>query len=93
MSGSSAPSVEVEFRKVSYRAAGRDGNSTEILHSLSLTLHRGDTLVLLGRSGSGKTTALKLVNRLLEPSEGEVLVENRSTRIWDPIRLDRKSVV
>ena len=91
MSGSSAPSVEVEFRKVSYRAVGRDGHSTEILHSLSLTLHRGDTLVLLGRSGSGKTTALKLVNRLLEPSEGEVLVENRSTRIWDPIRLRRRT--
>jgi osmoprotectant transport system ATP-binding protein len=89
--GPSVPSVEVEFRNVSYRAAGRDGNSTEILHSLSLTLHRGDTLVLLGRSGSGKTTALKLVNRLLEPSEGDVLVENRSTRTWDPIRLRRRT--
>lgn len=87
----SVPSVEVEFRNVSYRAAGRDGSSTEILHSLSLMLHRGDTLVLLGRSGSGKTTALKLVNRLLEPSEGEVLVENRSTRTWDPIRLRRRT--
>lgn len=46
--------------------------------------------MLLGRSGSGKTTALKLINRLLEPTEGAVLVEGRSTLEWDPIRLRRR---
>jgi osmoprotectant transport system ATP-binding protein len=45
--------------------------------------------VLLGRSGAGKTTALKLINRLLEPSAGQVLVEGRSTLEWDPIALRR----
>ena len=51
---------------------------------------RGETLVLLGRSGAGKTTALKLINRLLEPSAGKVCVEGRSTLDWDPIALRRR---
>jgi osmoprotectant transport system ATP-binding protein len=45
--------------------------------------------VLLGRSGSGKTTALKLVNRLREHSSGDILVDGRSTREWDVIQLRR----
>jgi osmoprotectant transport system ATP-binding protein len=45
--------------------------------------------VLLGRSGSGKTTALKLVNRLREHSSGDILVDGRSTRDWDVIQLRR----
>ena len=64
---SALPSVEVEFRDVSYHAIGDHARRLEILRSLSLTLFRGETLILLGRSGSGKTTALKLVNRLLVP--------------------------
>jgi osmoprotectant transport system ATP-binding protein len=86
-----APSVEVEFRNVSYHAPGPDAQRLEILRSLSLSLLHGETLILLGRSGSGKTTALKLVNRLLVPSEGHVLVENRSTLDWDPIQLRRRT--
>ena len=46
--------------------------------------------MLLGRSGAGKTTALKLINRLLEPSSGQVCVEGRSTVDWDPIALRRR---
>jgi osmoprotectant transport system ATP-binding protein len=75
----------VEFRDVSYSLPDR----REILKQLSFAVSGGETLVLLGRSGSGKTTALKLVNRLLENSSGEVLVEGRSTRDWDIIRLRR----
>ncbi|MDE3168709.1 MAG: ATP-binding cassette domain-containing protein, partial [Acidobacteriota bacterium] len=48
-----------------------------------------ETMVLLGRSGAGKTTALKLINRLLEPSAGEVRVEGRTTLEWNPIELRR----
>jgi osmoprotectant transport system ATP-binding protein len=100
---SALPSVEVEFRDVSYHAigdharrlegapAGTKAPALQILGSLSLTLFRGETLILLGRSGSGKTTALKLVNRLLVPSEGQVLVDNRSTLDWDPIQLRRRT--
>lgn len=75
----------VEFHNVSYSLP----DHREILKQLSFTVSSGEILVLLGRSGSGKTTALKLVNRLLENSSGEVLVEGRSTRDWDVIRLRR----
>jgi len=60
-----------------------------LLADLSLTVARGETLVLLGRSGAGKTTALKLINRLLEPSEGEILVGGRRQADWEVVRLRR----
>lgn len=75
----------IQFRNVSYRF---DGGS-ELLHNLDLDIQVGETLVLLGRSGSGKTTTLKLINHLLEPTAGEIRVEGKSTREWDPIRLRR----
>ena len=78
--------VAVEFRGVSYRL----DHGTEILHDFNLEVRRGELLVLLGRSGSGKTTTLKLVNRLLEPTSGQVLVEGRSAADWDIIQLRRK---
>lgn len=75
----------IAFRDVSFQRGDHS-----ILKNLSLEVREGETLVLLGRSGSGKTTALKLVNRLLEPNRGEVLVEGRATTEWDPIRLRRR---
>jgi osmoprotectant transport system ATP-binding protein len=74
----------VEFRAVTYRIAGR-----LILDNLTFIVESGETLVLLGRSGSGKTTALKMINGLLWPSAGEVLVDGRATTAWDPIALRR----
>ena len=74
----------VEFRQVSFRIGDR-----HILDNVSFSIERGETLVLLGRSGSGKTTALKMVNGLLFPTGGEVLVDGRPTTAWDPIRLRR----
>jgi osmoprotectant transport system ATP-binding protein len=79
------PQTIVEFRDVSYLLP--DGRS--ILRNLNLEVSRGEVLVLLGRSGSGKTTALKLVNRLLEISHGELRIEDRTVREWDIIRLRR----
>ena len=76
----------VSFRHVSARLGQKD-----ILSNLSFDVEAGDTLVLLGRSGSGKTTALKMVNALLLPSAGEVVVEGRPTSGWDLIRLRRRT--
>ncbi len=82
-------SALVEFRGVGY-AVRQAAEAMAILQDLSFAVEPGETLVLLGRSGSGKTTALKLVNRLLVPGAGAVLVEGEATVAWDPIRLRRR---
>jgi osmoprotectant transport system ATP-binding protein len=78
----------VAFRGVGYSVPNL---ATPILSDLDLEVRRGETLVLLGESGCGKTTTLRLVNRLLLPTAGEVLVEGVSTTKWDPIRLRRRT--
>src|SRR5208282_38521 len=70
----------IEFDCVSFHLNGRP-----LLRDLALSVNQGETLVLLGRSGSGKTTTLKLINRLLLPTAGEVRVNGRPTTEWDPI--------
>ena len=67
----------------------RVGEAVLVDH-LSFSVRRGETLVLLGRSGSGKTTALRLINRLILPGRGTVYVEGRPTSEWDPISLRRR---
>ena len=80
----SQPSQVIEFRDVSYQLAGK-----ALVKDVSFSVQRGETLVLLGRSGAGKTTALKLINRLLVPTYGQVIVNGRSTVEWDTIALRR----
>ena len=75
----------VEFRGVGFQVDGKT-----VLSQLSFVVEPGETLVLLGRSGSGKTTALKMTNGMLLPTSGEVLVDGRTTVEWDPIRLKRR---
>jgi osmoprotectant transport system ATP-binding protein len=74
----------VEFRDVHFRIDDR-----AILKGLTLSIESGETLVLLGRSGSGKTTALRLINGMHLPSSGEVRVDGRTTAEWDRVRLRR----
>src|SRR5262245_42224044 len=61
-----------------------------ILDELDLAVRSGESLALVGRSGDGKSTVLKLINRLLLPNAGSIIVEGRDTRQWDPISLRRR---
>jgi osmoprotectant transport system ATP-binding protein len=83
MESAAAPPV-IEFRDVSYQIAGN-----QILSGFNLQIQSGESVVLLGRSGSGKTTSLKLVNRLLSPSSGEIRVKGVPNTQGDLIRLRR----
>ncbi len=82
---SPAPELAVEFDRVNFEIDRRP-----LLSNLNLQIYAGETLVLLGRSGSGKTTTLKLINRLLTPTSGSVLVNQRPTTDWDAIKLRRR---
>jgi osmoprotectant transport system ATP-binding protein len=75
----------VEFRNVGYEIGG-----ALILDDLNFSLHTGEILILLGESGCGKTTTLKLINGLIMPTDGDVLVEGTSTTGWDLIKLRRR---
>ena len=76
----------VRFQDVSFTRAGRQA----VLSGFSLSVGSGEMIAIVGRSGAGKTTVLKLVNRLLLPTSGTVLVEGRDTSDWDGIRLRRR---
>lgn len=82
---SQSPDIAVEFHNVNFQIDRRS-----LLTNLNLQIYSGETLVLLGRSGSGKTTTLKLINRLLTPTSGRVLVNHRQTTDWDAIKLRRR---
>jgi osmoprotectant transport system ATP-binding protein len=75
----------IDFREVSFGYSRR----ARILDGFSLRVDAGETVALVGTSGGGKTTVLKLVNRLLTPDAGEVRVQGMDTREWDRIRLRR----
>jgi osmoprotectant transport system ATP-binding protein len=74
----------IEFKDVSFSL-----DCTGLVCNLNFAIYSGETVVFLGRTGSGKTTTLKLINNLHSPSRGDVVVKGRSTRAWDPIALRR----
>jgi osmoprotectant transport system ATP-binding protein len=78
--------VEVEFRHVTKRYSP---NGRPAVDDLSLSVPAGEVAVLVGPSGCGKTTSLKLVNRLVEPTSGQVLIDGRDVATEDPVRLRR----
>jgi len=66
-----------------------DGGETFAVRDLSLDVGEGELLVLLGSSGSGKTTTLKMINRLIDPTSGRILVDGSDVRDSDPVELRR----
>lgn len=83
--GSMSSTTKIRFQSVSYHVG-----TTVILDGIDLEVFEGETLVLLGESGCGKTTTLKMINRLIEPTTGTVTVDGKSTIEWDPIGLRRR---
>ena len=77
--------IAVEFHDVTFSRNHRD-----LVSNLNFTIHQGEALVLLGRSGCGKTTTMKLINGLFIPTQGEVRVQGKPTTQWNPIELRRK---
>ncbi|RAM52652.1 MAG: ABC transporter ATP-binding protein [Hapalosiphonaceae cyanobacterium JJU2] len=77
--------IAVEFRHVTFSR-----NRRPLVANLNFSIPQGEALVLLGRSGSGKTTTMKLINRLFIPTQGEVLFNNIPTTQWNEIKLRRK---
>jgi osmoprotectant transport system ATP-binding protein len=75
----------VEFREVTLSR-----NQRSMVSNLNFKINRGEALILLGRSGSGKTTTMKLINRLFRPTEGQVIFDGKPTTEWDEIKLRRK---
>ena len=66
-----------------------DGGGTYSVRDVSLTVPTGSLLVLLGASGCGKTTTLKMINRLIEPTSGRIEIDGRDVRAANPVELRR----
>ena len=80
----------IEFRSVHKAFVGADGSEAVALHGLDLRVEQGELHCLIGTSGCGKTTTLRLVNRLEEPTTGQVLVGGTNVRDLDVIELRRR---
>ena len=83
---STGSAAEIVFDHVTKRYEGRDQAAVE---NLSLTIPAGEICVLVGPSGAGKTTAMKLVNRLIELDEGDIRIDGTSIRDQDVVELRR----
>src|SRR5215475_11718193 len=78
--------AEIVFDRATKRYEGREQAAVE---NLSLTIPAGDICVLVGPSGAGKTTAMKLVNRLIELDDGDIRIDGTSVRDQDAVQLRR----
>ena len=76
--------------EIAFRGVRLTRGDQAVLRGLDLDVEQGETLALVGRSGAGKSTILKLINRLLVPDAGEVVVHGRAAAEWDPFDLRRR---
>lgn len=77
----------VEFRNVSF---SYPGNSRRVLDSINFKLHTNERLALIGENGQGKTTIVKLITRLYDPTEGQILLDGVDLRDYDLEDLHRE---
>lgn len=77
-------SVAVELKKIK-----KSYEQHTVLENFSLTVSSGEFVTMIGSSGCGKTTVLKMINGLIEPDEGEILLDGTSIRGQDMTRLRR----
>jgi osmoprotectant transport system ATP-binding protein len=75
----------IELRKVSKTY----DNNNQVINDMDLSISEGEVVMLVGASGCGKTTLLKMINRLIEPTAGEILIDGKNIREWDTIKLRR----
>jgi len=75
--------------KLSNVSKSFDDGKTCVVSDVSLEVHEGETLVLLGSSGCGKTTTLKMINRLIEPTSGDIEIDGQNIKSFDPVQLRR----
>ncbi|MFD1066136.1 betaine/proline/choline family ABC transporter ATP-binding protein [Oceanobacillus locisalsi] len=76
----------LEFKEVTKKF---DGNDTPSVHNLNLNVERGEFVVFIGPSGCGKTTTMKMINRLIEPTSGEILIDGTNILEQDAVQLRR----
>ena len=77
----------IEFRNVSF---SYPGNSRLVLDNINFTLHTGERLALIGENGQGKTTIVKLITRLYDPTGGEILLDGVDLRDYELDDLHRE---
>ncbi|MBQ9920269.1 MAG: ABC transporter ATP-binding protein, partial [Clostridia bacterium] len=75
---------EIEFRNLSFKYPGTE---RYIIKNLNVTIKAGDTVALVGVNGAGKTTLIKLITRLYDPTEGEILLDGKNLKEYDPEEL------
>ena len=74
---------DIEFRNVSFTYPGKDPETQAALKNVSFTMQSGEAIALVGRNGAGKTTVVKLLTRLYDPDEGEILIGGRNIKEYD----------
>ena len=80
----------LEIKNLSYSVTDEvSGKTTKILDNINLTIRPGETAVLVGLNGAGKTTFIKLLTRLYDPTEGAILLDGKDLRDYDPAELYR----
>src|ERR1700694_3146241 len=72
--------LDIEFRNVSFTYPGKDPETHAALKNVSFSIRAGEAIAVVGRNGAGKTTIVKLLTRLYDPDEGEILIDGRNIK-------------